>query len=236
MGEDGRQARGGMVNGLGVMAVALGVGSIGLFSHATRLGKGEEVLPLGLSLLAGGVGAACAAIGWVRGGRRGIERISALCGFTLALAGAGLVVFGGPGVIRNGTNRQPCASNLRQIGQALYLYSLANGGRLPERLQDLTVGAKALSQDALRCPDGADPAGACSYDYLGKGRMMADFTADDVVAFEPPHNHQSDGGYAVFGDGHVEFVYPAETLRQRVARAAPRTRPAQTNATRASGS
>jgi hypothetical protein len=228
---DRRPANPVTINAFGVVAVALGIVSMVLFTAAARRGKGEEILPLGLSLLLGGTAALLALIGWVRGGRRGIERISVLCGFTLAIVGVGLVVLGGPVIIRNGTNRQPCTSNLRQIGQALYLYSMANAGRLPDRLQDLTTGADPLHGDALRCPDGEDPAGVCSYDYLGAGRLMSDFTADDIVAFEPPHNHLSDGGYALFGDGHIEFVYPADKLLQQVARVrqALSTRPAATS-------
>jgi hypothetical protein len=226
-------ARSVTANRFGISAVALATVSIVAFSAATGRGKGEEILPLGLSLLTGGAAALLAVTGWVRGGRRGTERVSVLCGFALACVGVGLVVVGGPGVIRNATNRQQCASNLRQIGQALYLYSIDNGGRLPDRLQDLTTGADALPADALVCPDGPDRPGDCSYDYLGKGYLFADFSADDIVAYEPPHNHLSDGGYALFGDGHIKFVHPAALLRDEVARTQQKltTRPAATSPT-----
>ena len=47
-----------------------------------------------------------------------------------------IVAAGGPRIIRDRTGRQPCPSNLRQIGQALHSYCIANAGRLPDRLPD----------------------------------------------------------------------------------------------------
>jgi hypothetical protein len=167
----------------------------------------------------------------VRGRRRGAERVSSLLAAAFGLGSVALLVFVWPAMARARMGRQPCASALRQIGQALQIYSGDHDGRIPDRLQDLTAGPDAiLSPEVLLCSDGGDRPGQCSFDYLGAGRKFADFSADDIVAFEPPHNHQSDGGYTLFGDGHIEFVYPASVLREKVERVKKNltTRPAAT--------
>jgi hypothetical protein len=217
-------------NVFGAAGCVVGAVAFLAFRAATQTGKGGEVIPLALALLAGSLAVLLAVFGWVRGRRGRSERVSVLFSAALGLAGTALVVFGWPPIAQQRMGRQPCASNLRQIGQALLLYSMDHGGRLPDRLQDLTTGTDSLTRQALICADGPDRPGQVSYDYLGAGRQYEDFGPDDIVAFEPPHNHDSDGGYALFGDGHVAFVFPATNLRDDVARVRTMltTRPATT--------
>jgi hypothetical protein len=65
--DESRLARSVTANRFGISAVALAMVSIIAFSAATGRGKGEELLPLGLSLLTGGAAALLAVTGWVRG-------------------------------------------------------------------------------------------------------------------------------------------------------------------------
>jgi prepilin-type processing-associated H-X9-DG protein len=46
----------------------------------------------------------------------------------------------------------------------------------------------------------------CSYVYCGAGQTPS-ADAGIVLAYEPLANHSNDGMNALFGDGHVEFVF-----------------------------
>lgn len=123
------------------------------------------------------------------------------------------------------SGRSPCASNLRQIGQAAQLYALDHGGYFPDDIEGL------LTQDIIPsvfvCPNSGDtPAapgpttqatatdvrasGHCSYVYLGKGWKAKEATFEMVLAYEPLENHERRGMNVVFGDGHVDWVEATE--------------------------
>jgi prepilin-type processing-associated H-X9-DG protein len=146
--------------------------------------------------------------------------------------------------MRETAGHQPCPSNLRQIGQALLLYANDNGGVWPMRLEDLVVHADLLTPQVLVCPTSDDtPAkgstpqqlaaayakpGHVTYIFTRPGAVMNQVGADEVVAYEPVSVHE-EGSNAVFGDGHVEFLFAAQLKRQLTK--AP-TRPAATTAPR----
>ena len=205
-------------NPLGILGVVSGTVALFSFRAAADTGKGGELIPLAVTLVAGAAATLLGLCGLAWRRRRGAERLSAAFATALGPCAIALLLVVWPSIARQRSGRQPCASNLRQIGQALLLYSMDHDGRIPDRLEDLITGTDALSATGLICPDGPDRPGQCSYDYIGAGRMLDDFGPDDIVAFEPPHNHQSDGGYALFGDGHIEYVYPAGKLRENIAR------------------
>jgi prepilin-type processing-associated H-X9-DG protein len=102
--------------------------------------------------------------------------------------------------------RDPCASRLRQIGQAILLYANDNHGLCPPSLASLVKG-DGLSQEVLICPwDRSSHAdGESTYVYLGSGKRFNDLTVDDVLVYEPTNVHE-EGGNVLFGDGHVSFV------------------------------
>lgn len=122
---------------------------------------------------------------------------------------------------RNQSNGVRCASNLRQIGQAIQMYANDHGGKLPDDLATL-FEAEDISQAVFVCPDTSDvPAagpttqaamnamrqpGTVSYVYIGKGLTSSHLTADVVLAYEPLSNHNGTGMNVLFGDGHVEWV------------------------------
>jgi prepilin-type processing-associated H-X9-DG protein len=149
----------------------------------------------------------------------------------------GIIVVGGmmisillPSLCRSsGTaNRVKCASNLRQIGQAIALYAQKNGGQYPPSLAVLP-GQEEIGAEVLTCPSSndekasaADIAGVVaeltaaetnapghkhclSYVYTGRGLTVATASATSVVVYEPLDNHGGDGTNVLFGDGHVEF-------------------------------
>jgi prepilin-type processing-associated H-X9-DG protein len=118
---------------------------------------------------------------------------------------------------RESANRVKCASNLKQIGQAVLLYADAHRGELPDsiatlgRSEDLVTevfccpssnAEKAASWDALAA-DGS--AKVLSYQYVGDGLNSSQLTEHVVVALDLLDNHDSDGVNVLLGDGHVEF-------------------------------
>ena len=142
-----------------------------------------------------------------------------------------------------GCNRVPCASNLRQIGQAVFLYAEDHNGLCPAKLDDL-ITATDLSPTVFVCPDShdrpADPKrplaaqfaqpGHCSYRYLTPGVRLADLSDDAPMATEDPANHDNEGANVLFGDGHVEW-FTIAGFRQLLATTRPATQP-HSNATR----
>ena len=128
---------------------------------------------------------------------------------------------------RETSNRVKCASNMRQIGQAILIYANNNQGNYPQRPEQLLL-AQSITSHVFVCPStaqtpapGATPAAQAqvlstgphqSYAYVGAG---LDFTADaeTVVLYEPVTNHLGDGANVLFGDGHVEFVSGARAAK-----------------------
>ena len=138
-----------------------------------------------------------------------------LCG--LALGGVGLAgsVIGRDPHARAGVYR--CQSNLRDVWAAIGMYTAANGGKMPRRLEELVSSPTIdLAAQSLVCPaaDPADPAGAAdavtSYVYVGAG-LAAPLAPTAVVAYELPGNH---GGMNVlFGNGSVKELSAREGRR-----------------------
>lgn len=111
-----------------------------------------------------------------------------------------------------------CFSNLKQIGQAILLYSNEYGDSMPpdfaalipteEMVPEVFVcnstddTKSAATQPAYLRSDFAN-GGHCSYVYLPSDTPVSKLTATDVVAFEPPEHHDGRAN-VLFGDGHVE--------------------------------
>ncbi len=121
---------------------------------------------------------------------------------------------------RETANRVKCASHMRQIGQALLLYSNDARGPYPESLP-VVLATQDVASDIFCCPSsnetpatGGTPQAQAnnltvgphlSYVYVGKG-VNNSAGADTVVLYEPLTNHDRDGMNVLFGDGHVEFI------------------------------
>ena len=118
------------------------------------------------------------------------------------------------------SNRVKCASNLRQIGQAILLYSNDNNGSYPPTL-DVLLTTEDITPEVFNCPSTKDtPApgttaqqqapnlskpGHLSYVYVGAAMDNKTVNQNAVVAYEPLTNH-NDGANFLWGDGHVSFV------------------------------
>jgi prepilin-type processing-associated H-X9-DG protein len=116
-------------------------------------------------------------------------------------------------------DRVKCASNMRQIAQALQLYANDHGGHYPDDLLTLLLN-EDITSAVFVCPSSNDLAATgattreltedfkkpfhCSYIYFGNG-MSTPIPDDRVILAEPIENHQ-DGMNILFGDGRVEFV------------------------------
>jgi prepilin-type processing-associated H-X9-DG protein len=121
---------------------------------------------------------------------------------------------------RETANRVKCASNMRQIGQALMLYAMENDGQYPETLPPLIV-TQDITAHVFCCPTTADTpttattadeiaedfeaGGHLSYVYVGQG-FGNDAPARAVILYEPLTNHNGDGTNVLYGDGSVAFV------------------------------
>jgi prepilin-type processing-associated H-X9-DG protein len=121
---------------------------------------------------------------------------------------------------RETANRIKCASNMRQIGQAIQLYANENKGSYPADLGTL-MHDEDIAMDAFLCPSSnVSPPGNdvrtpdqmaqwvnehSPYVYGGKG-LKTDAPADRIVLYENLSDHDTDGGNFLYGDGHVEFL------------------------------
>lgn len=138
--------------------------------------------------------------------------------------------------IRGEVLKVHCEMNLKSIHTAMNHYANEHQGQYPESLEQLAQSAGPTLLRSFACYATADtPAptldklhegGHLSYIYHGKGKLAANFGENDVLVYEPLSNHRGAGANVLFGDGHVEFLTPAN-LAEYLARpaTAPSTMP-----------
>lgn len=128
---------------------------------------------------------------------------------------------------RETANRVKSASNLRQIGIAMLLFSNENKQKLPDSFGQMIttqdIGVEVFANPRLGTsvpPDvlaaNADAKGDWAdensdYVYLGQGKT-ANAGPEEVMAYENPDG-LDDGINILFGDGHVEFVQMEDAMR-----------------------
>ena len=120
-----------------------------------------------------------------------------------------------------------CSSNMRQIGQAILLYTNNNQGNYPPDLKTLATSLKSdLKPDAFVDTATADTpstaadwpseivpgSGHLSYTYRGAGLTDSTALPDTIVLTEPLSDHEI-GANVLFGDGHVDFIKKNDYLR-----------------------
>jgi prepilin-type processing-associated H-X9-DG protein len=114
-----------------------------------------------------------------------------------------------------------CASNLRQLSMAMFMYASSNKGFVPPDLDALLpfLGpAPAAAAGVCTCPDAADhgapPATvgrAMNYSYVYVPPQVQRLNqirspSTTVAAFEPLANHGGRSINVVYWDGHVELL------------------------------
>lgn len=121
---------------------------------------------------------------------------------------------------RVGNRGSTCASNLRQIGQAILLYANENDGSYPLRLEDLLL-TQEIGSEVMICPASSDTkalgatpeqvaadlskGGHLSYIYIGQGLNKKTVGPKTIVIYEPLTNHGGEGIHVLYGDGHVTW-------------------------------
>ena len=147
---------------------------------------------------------------------------------------------------REQARRVQCAANMRQLGQAMFVYAIGNSGQFPDTLDKVLPFAGA---GVFVCPScnhtpapGNTPqaqaanlyaGGHLSYVYVGAGLNTNGPTVNaptTVVLYEPLTNH-GDGSNVLYADGSVVFLPRAAALSMiatfPAAATQPATRPAQ---------
>ncbi len=137
---------------------------------------------------------------------------------------------------RETANRVKCASNMRQIGQACFLYANEHKGQFPDSLGPL-IKTQDIGIEAFSCPSGdieasdavikggLDTMAAWAdkespYVYIGKGLTNHE-PADRLVLYEREDDHGGGGMNMLFGDGHVEWN-SMEQAKQIIAKNQPK--------------
>jgi prepilin-type processing-associated H-X9-DG protein len=134
------------------------------------------------------------------------------------------------------------ASNLRQIGQGILLYTLDHNGDYPDSFGTILLNEDVTSSVFVSPRRSETPANGpttqaiavqliagphLSYVYLGRGLSTKTVTPNTIVAYELVG---PDGTNVLFGDGHVEF-FDAAVAAKIVAKTSngqfPVTMPAQ---------
>lgn len=140
-------------------------------------------------------------------------------GTTAGLVLLALIILPQLGGTKERTKRLLCASNLRQIGQGIWVYR--NDHRVwPQTFAEILIGGDmnpetftCRSSDARKVPDLTPQEAArsltnpkhCSYIYFPPPADAGDVDAEAVLAMERMENHESQGMSILFGDGHVEW-------------------------------
>ena len=128
---------------------------------------------------------------------------------------------------RTTANRVKSASNLRQIGQAILLYTNDHQGEYPDSFQTIFLNEDVTSWVFVSPSRAETPAigsttqatagqmgagGHLSYVYLGRGLSANTVSPNTIVAYEMIPS-PGGGTNVLFGDGHVEWVGPATAAK-----------------------
>jgi prepilin-type processing-associated H-X9-DG protein len=180
-------------------------------------------------------------------GRQGVRRADELYGRGRRMAQAGIVLgmvnlvlsfmvlaasFPAMGRAKQRAREVQCASNLRQVGMALIMYTVSNRGAVPPDLDAVApfFGAAPAPASVSICPEaalhGVPPATTgkvitSSYIYVPPtvqllGKMSSPATT--VAAYEPLANHGGRSVNVLYWDGHVELLQgaPAQAMVARL--------------------
>jgi len=121
---------------------------------------------------------------------------------------------------RETANQVKCASNLRQIGMALFMDIDRNQGRYPASLGAL-IKTQEIGAAVFTCPSDEDNGYQHlntpdelsewvnengQFEFLAAGVQSDKLGPDVMIVMERDGAHGGNGRNALFGDGHVEFL------------------------------
>lgn len=111
--------------------------------------------------------------------------------------------------VRDHASPVPCASNLRQICNALVMYANVNNNALPPSLDSLLDEEFGLEPGQLQCQRAAGKGTKVLLVYIPGQRVESDNRAD-VWVYEPLAAHNNGGANVLFSDAHVRWCTPQQ--------------------------
>jgi len=102
-------------------------------------------------------------------------------------------------------DRNKSLTNMRQIGQAMFLYANDNKDAFPPDLATL-IKSQNLDNELLKSPYGPAKDGKDVIYLHIAGMTTKTATPDTLVAYDAAALEQEDGTAVLYGDGHVDWV------------------------------
>ncbi len=117
------------------------------------------------------------------------------------------IALGIPGMsgAEDAADRTKSATNLRQIGQGILLYSNENKGNYPPDLATL-VKAQTLTDEIVKSPFGPAKDGNDIVYLHFAGMSNKNATAEVIIAYDAAALEQGEGTNVLYGDGHVDWM------------------------------
>ncbi len=110
---------------------------------------------------------------------------------------------------RDVARQSVCRSRLKEVGGAIRLYNMDNGGSYPPALASLVEGRYLADDWALSCPSGDN---ATVSDYIYVPYMMQGQAGRVPMAWDRKDSHRGDGRNVLYTDFTVRWV-PEEDMR-----------------------
>ncbi|MCB9866862.1 MAG: hypothetical protein H6816_09555 [Phycisphaerales bacterium] len=142
--------------------------------------------------------------------------IVGLCGGIVSILLVTVIFLPGLSRTRELSKRFVCQSNMQAVGTACRIYANDHDGDLPPGVQVLIDSGDVMPKQ-LHCPSAATNAATPTVAYIYIAGQGGIDDPRNVLLYEPPENHDSEGANVLFADGHVQFIRPYSEVERRVA-------------------